>query len=1171
MKKTKKFTSKVLALLLCVVMIVTLLPISSFAEGSNEVPTAIKKTEKVFYDESFKLTFSQGTDAAWVGAISKVTVNGVEYEKASYSGSVTSKTTNYYNDSRDGYGEDPYIYIGAGYEGDNPATCVICATGYKDLTISLDKTSYTAAIVESKDGGDSGDNQGKGDDSSSTDKKDAPAAIKSVSSGWFYDRLELTFAIGTDTDWVSKITGMTVNGVTYEKAGYTGGVNGNTSYYADSKDGYGEDPIVYIGTGYEGENPATCVIQAEGYKDLTLKIDKEAKTAQIVENETPTPEQKEAPTASIAKVRDFNLDYYVISFEGADDYVSGISEVLVNGAASKEVSSTISLNDKTTYMKDTTNNQLKFATTSFSSNGTAALQSGDVITLKNADYKDAVLKVTIVGDSVTIAPDDGKGEEYELNVKMEGTFEAAIVGQEKYDGVTSASTSSSTNKNSNVKVYGALTKVGTTPTEDDWKLLDGEDSQVDVNGSKSYVTISPEGSGMKGNYSTLTSEITLSGTPQKAGSYEITVTVTDEHGREATSNALPFNVYDRDNTYLKDRLTLDNCTKTQDGKYMYDMEPWTMYKFSSDEADKETVTVPKDIKAWYGSHTSGTYGYLGYAIDQDKETTQTLIIPEGCDLTIVNMDIWSSVKIVVEKGAKLSLHDSVVQGMIEVQDGGTFSMNYDSFNETFLTGASICGQIVLKDGAIVDNAMIYSNANYLANGDDTSRHRTEPVVAVEGNVTFKGQVFIKGDDGAQSKTSPGQKGLSVTNGTLTLADGAVLAVYGGGDGSALTQVGADGIILDNGTITGNGKLIALGGSGWDGTSGNAISGTGTISTAEAYIQGGSSYSYGSSNPYEAGKAITDGITVEEATNAAIIDGQAWKSGQEVDITYWTDITTTPDLSKYPIPQKHMHKIELQNAKEATCEQAGYTGDEVCTVCKKTVKSGSVTKKLGHSYGAWNVTKKATATKVGTKQKTCTRCGQKVTQEIPATGITLLLPKATASGTKNTKLTWNKIPGATAYDIYWSYCDGKSSFKKVKTVKATQSLQFTHATKKNSASKYYVVAYKTQKGKKVTLATSKQIHVVTSGSKYTNPKAVSVKKATVALKVKKTSQIKASVSKQDSKKALLSHVALFRYYTDNSTIAAVDKNGKITAKRKGNCNIYVVANNGIYKAIKVTVK
>ena len=46
---------------------------------------------------------------------------------------------------------------------------------------------------------------------------------------------------------------------------------------------------------------------------------------------------------------------------------------------------------------------------------------------------------------------------------------------------------------------------------------------------------------------------------------------------------------------------------------------------------------------------------------------------------------------------------------------------------------------------------------------------------------------------------------------------------------------------------------------------------------------------------------------------------------------WED-TITPALG---------HKTELRNAKEATCTEDGYTGDEVCTVCGEIMKQGEV--------------------------------------------------------------------------------------------------------------------------------------------------------------------------------------------------------------------------------------
>ena len=44
-----------------------------------------------------------------------------------------------------------------------------------------------------------------------------------------------------------------------------------------------------------------------------------------------------------------------------------------------------------------------------------------------------------------------------------------------------------------------------------------------------------------------------------------------------------------------------------------------------------------------------------------------------------------------------------------------------------------------------------------------------------------------------------------------------------------------------------------------------------------------------------------------------------------------------------------HTPELKNAKDASCTNDGYTGDEICKTCGKTVKSGEVIKAKGHSY------------------------------------------------------------------------------------------------------------------------------------------------------------------------------------------------------------------------------
>jgi uncharacterized protein YjdB len=97
---------------------------------------------------------------------------------------------------------------------------------------------------------------------------------------------------------------------------------------------------------------------------------------------------------------------------------------------------------------------------------------------------------------------------------------------------------------------------------------------------------------------------------------------------------------------------------------------------------------------------------------------------------------------------------------------------------------------------------------------------------------------------------------------------------------------------------------------------------------------------------------------------------------------------------------------------------------------------------------------------------------------------------------------------------------------------------------------------------------------TGGSKsYTNAKSVKVEKSEVTLKAGKTSKIKAKVRNLKKGKKLVSskRVAKLRYLTSNPGVAKVSKSGKITAVKKGKCEVYVYAHNGVYKTVTVTVR
>lgn len=308
----------------------------------------------------------------------------------------------------------------------------------------------------------------------------------------------------------------------------------------------------------------------------------------------------------------------------------------------------------------------------------------------------------------------------------------------------------------------------------------------------------------------------------------------------------------------------------------------------------------------------------------------------------------------------------------------------------------------------------------------------------------------------------------------------------------------------------------------------------------------------------------------------------------------------------------------------TCTAGGYT-THTCVRGDSTYVD-SQTSPLGHSYTATVVA--ATTTSQGYTVYTCTRCGAnyvsdytpvlpaltpsedkiakeygvdaKTAQEINYIFITNNVSSDTASLTESkmtakppkgdgdykgsnfgllraqtTKLKknsvtvkWNKVKNADGYIVYGAKCGAKSKYKVLKVV-SSKTTSYTHKKlKKGTYYKYNIVAFKYVNGVKVTLAASKKIHATTLGGKYGVAKAVKLNKSKVKIKKGKTFKIKASEIKKDKK--IKRHRAIC-YESSNTKIATVNSKGKIKAKKKGKCTIYVYAQNGVYKTVKVTVK
>ena len=97
-----------------------------------------------------------------------------------------------------------------------------------------------------------------------------------------------------------------------------------------------------------------------------------------------------------------------------------------------------------------------------------------------------------------------------------------------------------------------------------------------------------------------------------------------------------------------------------------------------------------------------------------------------------------------------------------------------------------------------------------------------------------------------------------------------------------------------------------------------------------------------------------------------------------------------------------HKTQLVGAKDATCTQDGYTGDEVCKTCGVTVKKGEVIPATGHDTQLVGA-KPATCTQDGyTGDEVCKTCGETVTkgEVVKATGHHYKDGKCTDCGEKD---------------------------------------------------------------------------------------------------------------------------------------------------------------------------
>lgn len=230
----------------------------------SEDLAAPKATFEKFYGYGYlyfdkENNFSQ-SGKAYVDAITEISVNDVKFSEPGYG---SYPDTGEYYPSSSGY--EKYVSFNErdiSTTGDT--TIVIKATGYKDLTVVIDKDGQ---LISQSSGEESGSDQESG--------KEAPSISSSAKD--YNNDYVLYFENLNDAAWASSVSSgqatLTVNDTTYNKMSNPLWL-GSNEYQWSNNGSYSYPELTLDATSFtETENK--IVISVDGYKDLTINIGKD--------------------------------------------------------------------------------------------------------------------------------------------------------------------------------------------------------------------------------------------------------------------------------------------------------------------------------------------------------------------------------------------------------------------------------------------------------------------------------------------------------------------------------------------------------------------------------------------------------------------------------------------------------------------------------------------------------------------------------------------------------------------------------------------------------------------------------------------------------------------------------------------------------------------------------
>ncbi len=326
-------------------------------------------------------------------------------------------------------------------------------------------------------------------------------------------------------------------------------------------------------------------------------------------------------------------------------------------------------------------------------------------------------------------------------------------------------------------------------------------------------------------------------------------------------------------------------------------------------------------------------------------------------------------------------------------------------------------------------------------------------------------------------------------------------------------------------------------------------------------------------------ATATGLVGKDACGVTV-DGEGTNAGE------YTATASKLTNANYKLPGAVTQKFTIAKAEQAAPAAPKVSKTDTKSITVKTVS--------GEEYSldgkTWQKGGSFSGLKANTKYQVYARKAESANyQASPASQAASVKTKSGTSAAqslnKGLKVTqtgsqlnieWGKVKGATKYDVWVQYCGTAYDDKPTVTIKASEG----HKTvvkvlkkKRLKLKKNLRVKIVARKGKKK-LAKSITAHVVGRLNRnFTNAKSIKLKTRKLTLKKGKKAKIQAETVLVDARKKQLTdtHAKEFRYASSDKSVATVSKSGKVKAKGKGKCTIYVYSRNGLAKSVKVTVK